>query len=41
MKPMLTIESLDMMSCRPENTDIDRGGASVNIGILRLASHHV
>ena len=26
---------------RPENTNIDWGGAEVNIGILRSISHHV
>ena len=26
---------------RPESTSIDRGGAEVNIGILRSISHHV
>ena len=26
---------------RPESTNIDRGGADVNIGILRSISHHV
>ena len=30
-----------MMLYRPESTNIDRGGAEVNIGILRLISHHV
>ena len=38
---LLTIEALDMMWYRPESTNIDRGGAEVNIGILRLISHHV
>ena len=38
---LLTIEALDMMWCRPESTNIDRGGVEVNIGILRLTSHHV
>ena len=38
---LLTIEALDMMWYRPENTDIDRGEAEVNIGILRSISHHV
>ena len=48
---LLTIEALDMMWYRPENTNIDlggsestnidRGSASVNIGILRSISHHV
>ena len=30
-----------MMRCRPESTNIDRGGAKVNIGVLRSTSHHV
>ena len=30
-----------MMWYRPESTNIDRGGAEVNIGILRSISHHV
>ena len=30
-----------MMWYRPESTNIDRGGAEVNIGILRWISHHV
>ena len=30
-----------MMRYRPESTNIDRGGAEVNIGILRSISHHV
>ena len=38
---LLTIEALDMMWYRPENTDIDRGEAEVNIGSLRSISHHV
>ena len=38
---LLTIEALDMMWYRPESTNIDRGGAEVNIGILRWTSHHV
>ena len=38
---LLTIEALDMMWYRPESTNIDRGGAEVNIGILRSISHHV
>ena len=29
------------MLYRPESTNIDRGGAEVNIGILRSISHHV
>ena len=32
---LLTIEALDMMWYRPESTNIDWGGAEVNIGILR------
>ena len=35
------MEALDMMWYRPENTDIDRGVAEVNIGMLRSISHHV
>ena len=38
---LMTMEALDMMLYRPENTDIDLGYASVNIGILRSISHHV
>ena len=38
---LLTIEALDMMWYRPESTNIGRGGAEVNIGILRLISYHV
>ena len=38
---LLTIEALDMMLYRPENINIDRGKAEVNIGILRSISHHV
>ena len=30
-----------MMWYRPESTNIDRGGAKVNIGILRSMSYHV
>ena len=30
-----------MMWYRPESTNIDRGGAEVDIGILRSISHHV
>ena len=30
-----------MLLCRPESTNIDRGRAEVNIGILRSTSHHV
>ena len=41
MKQLLTIEALDMMWCRHENTNIDLGYASVNIGALRSTSHHV
>ena len=37
----MTIEAWDMMWYRPESTNIDRGGAEVNIGILRSISHHV
>ena len=37
----MTIEALDMMWYRPENTNIDLGSASVNIGTLRSISHHV
>ena len=29
---LLTIEALDMMWYRPESTNIDQGGAEVNIG---------
>ena len=38
---LLTIEALDMMWYRPESTNIGRGGAEVNIGILRSLSYHV
>ena len=38
---LLTIETLDMMWYRPESTNIDHGGAEVNIGILRSISYHV
>ena len=38
---LLTIEALNMMRYRPKSTNIDRGGAEVNIGILRSISHHV
>ena len=31
---LLTYEALDVMWYRPENTNIDRGEAEVNIGIL-------
>ena len=33
--------NLQEYHCRPESTNIDRGGAEVNIGILRSTSHHV
>ena len=35
------MEAMDMMWYRPEYTDIDRGTAEVNIGMLRSISHHV
>ena len=38
IKQLLTIGALDMMWCRPENTNVDLGFASVNIGILRSTS---
>ena len=38
---LLTNEVLDMMWYRPENTNIDRGEAEVNIGILWSISHHI
>ena len=38
---LLTMEALDMMWYRPEYTDIDRGVAEVNIGMLRSISLHV
>ena len=38
---LLTIEALYMIWYRPESTNIDRGGAEVNIGILRSISYHV
>ena len=38
---LLAMEALDMMRYRPENADIDRGVAKVNIGMLRSISHHV
>ena len=38
---LLTIEDVDMMYYRPENTNIDRGEAEVNIGILWSISHHI
>ena len=37
---LLTIEAVAMMLYRPESTNIDRGGAKVSIGFLRLISHH-
>ena len=37
---LLTIEALDI-KYRPENTNIDRGEAKVNIGILWSISHHI
>ena len=37
----LTIEAVAMMGYRPENTNIDRGEAEVNIGILWSISHHI
>ena len=41
IKQLLTNEALDMMWYRPENTNIDLGFASVNIGILWSISHHI
>ena len=38
---LMTFEALDMMCYRPENTNIDRGKAEVNIGILGSISHHI
>ena len=38
---LLTNEALDMMWYRPDNTNIDRGVAEVNIGILWSISHHI
>ena len=38
---LLTNEALDMMWYRPDNINIDRGGAEVNIGILWSISHHI
>ena len=38
---LLTNEALDMMWYRPENINIDRGEAEVNIGILWSISHHI
>ena len=38
---LLTNEALDMMWYRPDNTNIDRGKAEVNIGILWSISHHI
>ena len=37
----LTNEALDMMWYRPDNANIDRGEAEVNIGILWSISHHI
>ena len=33
--------ALDMMWCQPENNNIDRGWAKINIGFLRSTSRHV
>ena len=41
IKQLLTNEALDMMWYRPDNTNIDIGFASVNIGILWSISHHI
>ena len=38
---LLTNEALDMMWYRPDTTNIDRGKAEVNIGILWSISHHI
>ena len=38
LKQLMTIESLDMILCHPENTS---SVASVGIGILELTSNHV
>ena len=38
---LLTNEALDMMYYRPENTNIDRGEAEVNICVLWSISHHI
>ena len=38
---LLTIKALDMIRYRPENTNVDLGSASVNIGTLKSISHHV
>ena len=38
---LLTNEALDMMWYRPENTNIGRGEAEVNICILWSISHHI
>ena len=38
---LLTNEALDMMWYRPDNTNIDRGEAEVNIGILWSISHNI
>ena len=40
-KQLLTIEALDIMWCRPESSNIDLDSALVNIGALRVTSHHV
>ena len=40
-KQLLTNEALDMMWYRPDNTNIGRGEAEVNIGILWSISHHI
>ena len=37
---LLTIGALDVMCYRPESTNIDRGGAEVNIGFLRSIAYH-
>ena len=38
---LLTNEALDMMCYRQEDTNIARGQAEVNIGILWSISHHI
>ena len=38
---LLTNEALDMMWYQPDNTNIDRGEAEVNIGFLWSISHHI
>ena len=38
---LLTNEALDMMWYRPDDTNIDRGEAEVNIVILWSISHHI